>query len=224
MSLTDSMQAASGTGLLPVFGYALLAALVTGGVGGAWFGYRWHKGADAIEENAQLREDLNTLTRVAKELRDRAVQSDIDYQAAMREMGVIAAAREQDREQNRKQFESQRAALATLLDARPDLRSDRAGDDVLRHWRRSNTRPGTGPAAPAPAGKPDAALPGPPAPGGRSLGHADRRPRRRDRAVPRLPERNRTTDRGNAAMARHRVAVVLRGGRSHRLRSSGVCA
>lgn len=218
------MQAASGTGLLPVFGYALLAALVIGGAGGAWFGYRWHKGAEAIEENAQLRKDLSDLTRVAKELRDRAVQSDIDYQTALREMGAIAAAREQDREKNRKQFESQRAAFAMLLDARPDLRRDRAGDDVLRHWRRSNARPGAEPATTAPAGEPDAAVPGPAAAKRRPLGRADRKPRRGDRAISRLPERNRKADRGNAAMAGHRMAVVLRGGRTHRCRGPGLCA
>jgi hypothetical protein len=209
----QDLLAVKSTGMLPVFAYALLAALAIGLSVGGYGGWRLHKGATAIKENAQLRSDLADVLKAAKELRESAVANDINYAEAIKRMDKIADQRERDREENRKREEDQRTALAQLLELRPDLRNGRAGDDVLRHWRKSNSRPGAEPAPTAPAGKPAPAVPGPAATGGRPVGEPDRQPRRGGGALSRLPERQRAPDPGRARVAEHGVGLVLRSGR-----------
>nr|HMM25710.1 hypothetical protein [Pseudoxanthomonas mexicana] len=53
----ENLLAVKSTGLLPVFGYALVAALALGlGIGG-FVAWKWTAGAHAMKENAQLRAD-----------------------------------------------------------------------------------------------------------------------------------------------------------------------
>lgn len=220
----DDLLAVKGTGLLPVFAYALIAALVIGAAGGGWSAWRITKGAAAIKENKRLTSDIKALTKAAKDLRDRAVASDLAYRAATKRMTQIAQEREDEREEIRRERETQREALEQLLDQRPDLRTERAGDDVLRHWRKGNSKPGAGSAPATPPGKPDAAVPRPAAAGKRPVGHTDRQPRPGRLAVPRLPERARQADRRGARMGGDSLGVVLHGGRTCRHQGTGLCA
>lgn len=188
--------------------YLVLAAVLLGLAVGAWGGVRWQQGATAVRDNAHLRADLEQMRAAAADLRKAQAQLVEEYTAAVARQNAIAEQLEQDREQNRDHYERQRAGLEALLERRPDLSSG-AGADVLCHWRRANAGPTAGSAAAGPECDPDAELPRPAAAAGRSLGHADRKPRRHRGAVPRLPRSSAAVAGSSAGVAGHRVGLVL---------------
>lgn len=212
LTLTD-LIAVKRTGFLPVFGYVLLIVVLLAAAGGGLLGWKLANGKQAVDELAQARADLKEAARVANDLRERAVLSNIDYRNAIGRMGKVAELLEEDRERNRAFASRQQQTLARLLDARPDLRIDRAGDDVMRYWTSSNAGATADATATPPEGEPAAAVPGAAAAGGRPLGDADRKPRRRRGGVPRLQERESQADRSRARMAGNRLGLVLQGGR-----------
>lgn len=163
----------------------LLVALV---IASWWGGHRWAEGSQAIDQAARLRQDNAELAKSAKDIRDAAVDAVLAYDQAAQRLDAIATEREHDREDLRKFAASLRGDLDTLLDARPDLRDLDLGDDVLRHWNRSNQGPGAGTAQPAAIdhGQPAAGVPGAAAGNGRKVGHVAGQPRLGDRPVSRL--------------------------------------
>ncbi|WP_164273439.1 hypothetical protein [Stenotrophomonas sp. B1-1] len=175
-------------------------------------GCYWQGGLNARSENRQLRDNLQQLSQTADALRQNAVQSALNYDAAVRRLDEVARAREEDREHIRQWAADQQQALQALARAQPEL-GKRAGAGVLQHWNRSNAGPDAADSAPADAaGQPGAAVPG--ATGGvqRRMDRADRQPRPGERAVSRLPQSNGTAAGCNPAVAGHRLAVVLRSG------------
>lgn len=190
--------------------YLVLAALVMGLGVGVWAGVKWQRGETAVRDNVALRAELKDLRDAAAELRAAQVELASDYAAAVERQGAIAEQLEQDREQNRDHFERQRAHLAALLEHRPDLSADRAGADVLCHWRRANAGPAATATAAGAECDPAAPLPEPAAAAGRPLGDAARKPRRRRGALPRLQRRQPAAGGGRAGMAAHGVVLVLR--------------
>lgn len=219
MRLTlDNLVAVKSSGLMPAFAYALIAAVLLAGGSGAWAGWKLRGASAVAAENVRLRADAAALQQAAQALRQRAVDSAARHDAAAARMSAIANQWETDRETNRLYFEGQRQALARLLDDRPDLRTGRAGADVLRHWRAANAGPAAGgPVAPAP-GEPDAAVPEPAAAVRRPLGNADRQPRRRRGALPRLPGAAASAERRGARVAADGLGLVLRRGEAGRHR------
>lgn len=148
------------TGLLPVIGWALVLLLVAALLAGIWAGNRWAEGRQAVQDRTELRTYIKELQIEVKHLRQTSADSAVSYHQAIARLDAIATLREEDREANRLQAEAVRASLDALLRARPDLRDGRAGADVLRHWRESNTRPSTKPAATNDSKQPAPAVPG----------------------------------------------------------------
>ena len=94
-------------------------------------------------ENVQLNSQLQQLSETAEALRNSAVQNALNYRAAIERLDAVAQSREADRETLHQLATQQRNALQKLERTRPDLRSQRAGADVLQHWNRSNQGPRT---------------------------------------------------------------------------------
>lgn len=157
---------------------ALLALCI-----GLWAGDAWRAGRVAVAQNKALlkqqaddRKTISDLQTAAAELRQHAVDATLAYQQASDRLNTIAQQLEQDREANRQFAQQQRDALATLAQARPDLRSLHLGPDVLRHWQQSNRgAPATAPAAADP-GQPAHAVPAAAAAGQRRGAGPDRQP------------------------------------------------
>lgn len=194
-------MAAKLLGLVLLFAAAVAAAL--------WAGNRWAEGSQAIKDRTQQKAYIGQLEDHVTQLHAQAAGTAIAYAEAIERMSAIATSLEKNREENRKFAEDQRTALASLLDRHPELRTTRAGDDVLQHWNQSNQ--GKRPAA-APAGgtrEPQAGMPGaadgPQRPVGNSLG----KPRPGGVAVSRLQRSGACADLGNGRMGGHCVEVVL---------------
>ncbi|WP_185761750.1 hypothetical protein [Xanthomonas phaseoli] len=202
-------------GLLPIIGWALVLLLVAALLAGTWAGNRWAEGKQAVQDRTELRTYIKELQVEVKQLRQTHADSVISYRQAIARLDAIATLREQDREANRLQAEAVRASLDALLRKRPDLRDGRAGDDVLRHWRESNSRPAAKPAA-KPAAAHDPKQPAPAVPGSaaasqRPVGNIAGQPRPGHRAVPRLPEQHASADSSRDRVGNHSVGLVLQG-------------
>ena len=221
MSVKQVFALSRSAGLLPYAGIALLVVAMLAGAGGTWFGYRWHKGATAIAQNAQLRKDVKAWEDIA----ERQFQINVDTALAMHQaagrMDAIAHQRELDREEIRTFFEGQSQALQNLLRHRPDLQRQ-LGDDVLGHLNRAKAGPGANPAAAVPGCKPDAAVPGAAVPGRQQRGGADRGRRQHGPAVPRLPGWHEQPDQRGEGVGEDRMAVVLRRGETGRAAGRGM--
>ena len=212
-----------------------LLAVVLALAGGVWGGSAWREGRTAIAQNKALekereadRKTINDLKQVGQELRQRAVDGAVAYQQASERMGAIATQLENYREANRQFAAQQRASLAALAAARPDLRDMRLGDDFLQHWNRSIEGGGAeGQRAPAaaparPAGKPADAMPRPAAGNKQRPAGAAGQPGRVDHAIPGLPQRQGVAGGGDGRVAGHRMALVLPGGEGLRLAGHGL--
>ncbi|MEN9192807.1 hypothetical protein AB3094_14820 [Xanthomonas euvesicatoria] len=199
------------TGLLPIIGWALVLLLVAALLAGIWAGNRWAEGKQAVQDRTELRTYIKELQVEVKHLRQTHADSVISYRQAIARLDAIATLREQDRETNRLQAEAVRASLDALLRKRPDLRDGRAGDDVLRHWRESNSRPAAKPAAAHDPKQPAPAVPGSAAASQRPVGDVAGQPRSGHRAVPRLPEQHASADPSRDRVGNHSVGLVLQG-------------
>lgn len=221
--LKGAYNTASAVGLLPAFGWTLLIVAVLAAAGGGWLGMRWQKGTDAIADVATLqaqraadRKAIDDLRRNAEALQAATVDHDLAYAAAADRMAGIATTLEATLNEHRQFTADQREALAELLARRPDLRELRLGDDVLRHWNRSNAgtglrQPAAAPAA-GPPGQPADPVPAAPAGDRRQRTGAAGQPRPGRRHRKRLPRAQRLAAAGGGRMADHRVALVLPGG------------
>ncbi|MCC8689397.1 hypothetical protein [Xanthomonas campestris] len=210
------------TGLLPVIGWALVLLLVAALLAGIWAGNRWAEGKQAVQDRTELRTYIKELQIEVKHLRQTSADSAVSYHQAIARLDAIATLREQDRETNRLQAEAVRASLDALLRARPDLRDGRAGADVLRHWRESNTRPSTKPAATNDSKQPAPAVPGSAAASQRPVGNVAGQSRPGRVAVPRLPEQHAPADAGGERLGNHRLGLVLQGTGASRVERKGV--
>lgn len=139
----------------------LLIAVVLALATGLWAGDAWRQGRTAMAQQKADRQTIEDLKTTAETLRQHAVDASLAYDQASERMGAIAQQLETDREANRRFEQQQRAQLAQLLDARPDLRNVRVGADLLRHWQQSNAgSAGAATAATAsPASQPAHAVP-----------------------------------------------------------------
>lgn len=206
----EDLTAVKSTGLLPVFGYALVAALLLGlGVGG-FVAWKWTAGAQAMKENTQLRSEAKQWAEIAATQRKNTTEQAAAIDAAIGRLNAISQGREDDREALRKFAAQLDAGLQQLGKDNPALRDIDLGADFLRHWNEANAGPGAAPAAAGPTGQPGAAVP-------RAAACDQRKPagdpcpaRQGSGAVPRLPQRERAADRDGAGMARDRMALVLR--------------
>lgn len=210
-------DALKSTGLLPVFGYALVAALMVGlGIGG-FVAWKWTAGNYALKENTQLRADAEQWARIAAAQRQATIDQAVAFDAALGRLNTISQGREDDRKAIQKFGDALRADMAALAAARPDLRNIDLGAEFLRHWNKANAGPGAAAPAAEHAGEPDSAVPA--APSGDQLNGAGpggpARPG--SAAVPRLPQRERAVDRRGEGVAGNGVAMVLRsrGGDRH---------
>jgi len=195
----------------PVLGLAGLLLLVVTAVAGLYVGNRWAEGTQAIGQRKQQQTYIDQLQAEAEQLREIAANAALDYAAAADRQEAIATELENDRETNRKHAAAQHAALEKLLASRPDLRTDRAGADVLQHWNRANQGPAAAGAAPGTGTEPDAAVPA--AAGGNvgPVGGVDRQPRPGGSAVPRVRGRQSAAGASGDGMAAHGMGLVLPG-------------
>ncbi|MGH8037300.1 MAG: hypothetical protein ACREPD_06125 [Stenotrophomonas sp.] len=176
---------------------------------GLWAGNRWAEGGQAIKDRAEQKAFIGQLEEQVAQLHTRAASTAIAYAEAIDRMNTISTSLEQNREENRKFAEGQRAALASLLDRRPELRTTRAGDDVLQHWNQSNQ--GKSPAA-APASntrQSEAGMPGAADGSQRPVGNPPGKPRPGGVPLSRLQRSGTGIDPGNGRMGGHSLAVVL---------------
>lgn len=187
----------------------LLLLIVAAVVAGLWAGNRWAEGAQAIKDRKAQQTYIEQLQGETDQLRQLAADSALDYAAATDRMDAIATQLETDREANRKHQAEQRESLEKLLRTRPDLRDGRAGDDVLRHWNRSNQGPAASGAAPGAQPGAGAAMPGAAAGDIGPVGSAAGQPRPGDRAVPRLQGIAGSAGAGRGGMAPHGMGLVL---------------
>ena len=209
----EDLAAAKTTGLLPVFGYALVAALLLGlGVGG-FVGWKWKAGAYAMKENAQLRADAKGWADIAKRQRQITTDQAVAIDAAIGRLNTISQGREDDREAIRKFAEQLGTSLDKVAAANPALRDLDLGADFMRHWNEANAGPGAAIPAAGPSSEPGAAVPGAAPAVERSAPGGAGAARQGSSAVPRLPQRKRAADRDGARVARDGVALVLRRGR-----------
>ena len=116
----------------------LIIATVLALATGLWAGDAWRQGRTAMAQQKADRQTIEDLKTTAETLRQHAVDASLAYDQASERMGAIAQQLETDREANRRFEQQQRAQLAQLLEARPDLRNVRVGADLLRHWQQSN--------------------------------------------------------------------------------------
>lgn len=209
--LSDAVPKAAAGQLLPILGLAGLVVLIVAALAGIYVGNRWSEGTQAIQQRKQQQTYIDQLHAEAEQLREIAAGAALDHAAAADRMDAIATDLENDREANRKHDAAQRTALETLLGNRPDLRTDHAGADVLRHWNRANQGADTASPAAATERKPDAAVPAAANGNVGPVGSIDRKPRPGGGAVPRLPSQPITADAGSAGMAAHGVGLVLPG-------------
>ena len=209
----ENLLAVKSTGLLPVFGYALIAALALGlGIGG-FVAWKWTAGAHAMKENAQLRADAKQWADIAAQQRKNTTDQAAAIDAAIGRLNAISQGREDDREAIRKFAEQLGASLERVGAANPALRDLDLGADFLRHWNEANAGPGAAAPATGPAGEPGAALPAAPACNQREPAGDPRAARQGGSAVSRLPKRERAPDRNGARMACDGVELVLQGRR-----------
>ncbi len=176
---------------------------------GAWAGHRWAEGEQAISERGEKTAYLASLQDEITRLQTQTAESALAYAEATERLNAIASSLEKNREENRKFAEGQQAALAALLDRRPELRAARAGDDVLQHWNRSNQGK---PAAAAPAvnsREPQARVPGAPDGSERSVGDPAGKSRPGRDPVSRLQRSRQSVDPGRRRMGGHGLAMVL---------------
>lgn len=199
--------------LAPVLVAALVAALACG----MWAGQRWAEGEQAIIDRQAQQTRLDELERTAENLRSQVVETAVQYHQAATRLNDIADKLEQDREAQRKFDQRQAAELAALLRDRPDLRTGRAGDDVMRHWNRSNAGPTGGADAPpaADSGKPEAAVPGPATGAERSVGDPAGKPRPGREPLSRLPQHSEPAGRSGAGLGTDGMELVLRHAAAH---------
>lgn len=187
----------------------LLLLIVAAAVSGIWAGNRWAEGAQAIKDRKAQQTYIEQLQGETNVLRQLAADSALDYAAATDRMDAIATQLETDREANRKHDATQREALAKLLRDRPDLRDGRAGDDVLRHWNRSNQGPAASGAAPGAKPSATPGVPGASAGYLGSVGGAAGQPRPGDDAVSRLQGVAGAAGASRRGMAADSVGLVL---------------
>lgn len=225
MRLTyEDVRAVKSTGLLPVFGYALLVVLLLGLGAGGFVAWKWTAGSQALQENAALRAQAQQWARIADQQRQSTLDQAAAFDAALGRLNAISQDREDDRKAIQQLGEDLRTDLAALAAARPDLRDVDLGNEFLRHWNKANAGPGAAAPTAPPAGEPGAAVPGA-ATGDQREGTGHRRPARPgSAAVPRLPQRPHAADRSRAGMARDGVALVLRGRSEDRRDAGRLCA
>lgn len=221
MSVKQVWTLSRSAGLLPYAAGALVLVALLAGIGGAWFGVRWHKGTVAIAQNAQLRKDVKAWEDIAERQYQINVDSAVAMHAAAGRMDAIAQQREQEREQIQAYFDSHSQALKSLLRDRPDLQRP-LGDDVLCHVNRAKAGPGAGAAAAIPGCQPGAAVPGAAVPARQQPGGPAGRQRPDGAAVRGLPQRERQPHFGGEGVGADRLAVVLRGGEARRPEGRGM--
>ena len=216
----EDLAAVKSTGLLPVFGYALVAALLLGlGVGG-FVAWKWTAGAQALEENAQLRADAKQWAQIADQQRKNTTEQAAAIDAAIGRLNAISQGREDDREAIRKFAEQLSVSLEKVGAANPALRDLDLGADFLRHWNEANAGPGAAAPAAGAAGEPGAAVPAAPSRDQRQPAGDPGTARQGGGALSRLSQRERAPDRDSARMASNGMELVLQG-RSSRGQQAG---
>jgi len=197
--------------LLPWVLGGIVAMVLAASAAGLWAGNRWAAGQHALEQNRELRTLTAQLASQIEQLHAAAADSVLAYDQATQRLDLVATQQEQDREANRRHNQALQARLEQLLDARPDLRQLRLGDDVLRHWNDGNAGPAAAPAAAGDRSKPAPAVSGPSAGAGRPRLDAAGQPRPGDRPVPRLPPQPGQPGHGSAGVGGHGLGLVLQG-------------
>lgn len=190
--------------------FAIVLVLAASIGAGAWAGHRWAEGEQAMTERDEKTAYLASLQDEITRLQTQSAESALAYAEATERLNTIANSLEKNREENRKFAEGQQAALAALLDRRPELRAARAGDDVLQHWNRSNQ--GKPAAATAPASisrEPQAGVPGAPDGSERSVGDPAGKSRPGGNPVSRLQRSRQSVDPGGRRLGSHGLAMVL---------------
>lgn len=131
--------------LLTYAAAAAVAAFVIGGGAGLWIGMRWQKGAQAIADIVEAR---NENTALRKQQRDQ-IQ---DLRTATDRLNTLSGEYEHDRQQLRRSIDENATVVAAFLADHPELRACDIGADGLRLWNDANRPTGTAAAHP---GEPD---------------------------------------------------------------------
>lgn len=189
--------------------FAIVLVLAASIGAGAWAGHRWAEGEQAMTERDEKTAYLASLQDEITRLQTQSAESALAYAEATERLNTIANSLEKNREENRKFAEGQQAALAALLDRRPELRAARAGDDVLQHWNRSNQGKPAAAAAAVNSREPQATVPGAPDGSERSLGDPAGKSRPGGDPVSRLPRSRQSVDPGRRRLGGHGLAMVL---------------
>lgn len=200
---------------------AIAAALIVGSTLGGVIAWKVTSNSHAAQENRSLRADAQAWADIAKQQSQASVDQAIAFDTAVKKLNEISQGREDDKKAIKTLGQTLRADLAKLAAARPDLLDIDLGDDFLRHWNKAIAEPAAGTAAPGPASKPETAVPGRPASNQRQPAGPVGAARHGSADVPGLPQRQRPLDSSCNAMARNRLALVLRdGGEGQPVRSA----
>lgn len=131
--------------------YALAAAalaFVVGGGAGLWVGIRWQKGAQALADIVEARNETATLRQQQRD----QIQ---DLRTATDRLNTISGEYEDARARLRHSIDETATVVAAFLADHPELRACDIGADGLRLWNDANRPAGTSAADPA---KPDRAV------------------------------------------------------------------
>lgn len=199
----------------PHIAAGLLIAALLGAAGGLWLGQKLARGTAARIANAGLRAEVNALHNQL----DRQAQQHTQLMTSMRltqtRMNDVAKNLEIERHEIEILARQQSRALRNLGTRSPEIRQplpDAIGRDILCHWNRAKTSPGTDPATAAiPGCKPDAALPATGNAGSGDTGSDAGRPRPNHAPISRVPGKTGAASAGRAGDASQRAGVVLPG-------------
>lgn len=197
---------------------------------GFWLGLRWERGAQAIADLTvqqhqikQLQGQVVDLVGAAKDIKQGAVDERADFRAALGRLEKIADGYDARAQAQQAFADSQRAELARLRAARPDLERCVLDDELLEHWNDSNrgrAQPAAAPAGAGHSGAPAHGVPGVAAGAGRQAVHAAGEPRPGGGRVPRLQRSAVGAGSGRARARGDELAVVLPGGGRSRVQGS----
>ncbi|PJK01403.1 hypothetical protein CO615_04400 [Lysobacteraceae bacterium NML75-0749] len=200
---------------LPHIAAGLLVAALLCAAGGAWLGQKLARGTAARAANTALKTEITDLrSQLAQQTRQHTELITAMHYARLR-MDEVAKQLEIERHEIDILARQQSQALRNLGTRRPEIRQPlpaAVGADLLCHWNRAKTAPGTDTATAAiPGCEPDATLPTAPNAGGGDAGGDAGRPRPNDTPVPRVPGAAIPAGSGRAGDAGGRAGVVLPG-------------
>lgn len=115
---------------------AALAAFVIGGGVGLWVGIRWQKGAQAIADIVDARNDNAALRQQQRD----QIQ---DLRTATDRLNTISGEYEDDRARLRRSIDENATVVAAFLADHPELRACDIGADGLQLWNNANRPAGS---------------------------------------------------------------------------------